>query len=163
MPDPADDPIVAQRARFAALAVLGKRVGYLALLVACVAFVAGVLRDLPPWSVATVVAGFAVATACLVPAIILGYAVAKAEHARTPARPSAADGHDAAGHNAADAHREGPARSVPFVRLAGHARLGHDGEEAGPRGAKPWVCVLRSSRLDVTPPDRPSRLVRRRR
>ncbi len=57
------------------LAAAGSRVGYLALLVAIVAFLVGVLNDLPAWSVALVVGGFAVATAALVPSIILGYAV----------------------------------------------------------------------------------------
>jgi hypothetical protein len=47
--------------------------------VACVAFVVGALSDLPGWSVGLVVGGLALATATLVPAIILGYAVAKAE------------------------------------------------------------------------------------
>jgi membrane protein implicated in regulation of membrane protease activity len=74
-----DDPVLVQRARMAALATLGKRIGYLALAVACVAFVVGALSDLPGWSVAVVITGLALATATLVPAIILGYAVAKAE------------------------------------------------------------------------------------
>ncbi len=69
------DPVLVQRERMRRLASLGSRVGYLALVVAIAAFLAGVLNDLPRWSVATVVAGFAVATACLVPSIILGYAV----------------------------------------------------------------------------------------
>lgn len=67
--------MLVQRERMRRLASLGSRIGYLALLVAIVAFLAGVLNDLPGWSVAAVVAGFAVATACLVPSIILGYAV----------------------------------------------------------------------------------------
>ena len=69
------DPVLVQRERMRRLASLGSRVGYLALLVAIVAFLVGVLNDLPGWSVALVVGGFAVATACLVPSIILGYAV----------------------------------------------------------------------------------------
>jgi Na+(H+)/acetate symporter ActP len=71
----AEDPVLIQRERMRRLASLGSRVGYLALLLAIVAFVVGALNDLPGWSVGLVVAGFAVATACLVPAIILGYAV----------------------------------------------------------------------------------------
>ncbi len=70
-----DDPVLVQRERMRRLAALGSRVGYAALLVAIVAFLAGVLNDLPGWSVGLVVAGFAVATTCLVPSIILGYAV----------------------------------------------------------------------------------------
>lgn len=73
------DPVLAQRARAARLAGLGKRVGYLALLVTIVAFGIGVATDLPAWSVTVVAAGFAVATVALVPAIILGYAVRAAE------------------------------------------------------------------------------------
>ena len=69
------DPVLVQRERMRRLASLGSRVGYLALLVAIVAFLVGVLNDLPGWSVGLVVGGFAVATACLVPSIILGYAV----------------------------------------------------------------------------------------
>ena len=57
------------------LASLGSRLGYLALTVAIVAFLVGVLNDLPSWSVALVVGGLAAATALLVPSIILGYAV----------------------------------------------------------------------------------------
>jgi len=69
------DSVLVQRERMRRLASLGSRVGYLALLVAVVAFLVGVRSDLPGWSVALVVGGFAVATACLVPSIILGYAV----------------------------------------------------------------------------------------
>lgn len=69
------DPILVERERMRRLAALGSRVGYLALLVAIVAFVVGALNDLAGWSVGLVVGGFAVATACLVPSIILGYAV----------------------------------------------------------------------------------------
>ena len=70
-----DDPVLVKRERMRRLAALGSRIGYAALLVAIVAFLVGVLNDLPSWSVTLVVAGFAVATACLVPSIILGYAV----------------------------------------------------------------------------------------
>ena len=70
-----DDPVLVQRERMRRLAAAGSRVGYLALLVAILAFAAGVLNDLPGWSVGLVVGGLAVATAFLVPSIILGYAV----------------------------------------------------------------------------------------
>jgi Na+(H+)/acetate symporter ActP len=70
-----DDPVLIKRERMRRLASLGSRIGYTALLVAIVAFVIGVLNDLPGWAVTLVVAGLAVATACLVPSIILGYAV----------------------------------------------------------------------------------------
>ncbi len=85
-----DDPVLVQRERMRRLAALGSRAGYLALLVAIVAFGVGVLNDLPGWSVALVVAGLAVATACLVPSIILGYAVkAAAREDRDRARARA--------------------------------------------------------------------------
>lgn len=71
----AEDPVLVQRERMRRLAALGSRVGYAALLVAIVAFLVAVLNDLPGWSVTLVVAGLAVATVCLVPSIILGYAV----------------------------------------------------------------------------------------
>ncbi len=69
------DGVLVQRERMRRLASAGSRVGYLALLVAIVAFVVGALNDLPGWSVTLVIGGLAVATACLVPSIILGYAV----------------------------------------------------------------------------------------
>ena len=71
----AEDPVLVRRERLRRLAALGSRVGYAALLVAIVAFLVGVLSDLPGWSVTVVVTGLAVATVCLVPSIILGYAV----------------------------------------------------------------------------------------
>jgi len=82
--------VLVQRERMRKPASLGSRVGYVALLVAVVAFLLGVLNDLPGWSVALVVGGFAVATACLVPAIILGYAVkaaAREDRERSRFRP----------------------------------------------------------------------------
>jgi Na+(H+)/acetate symporter ActP len=83
------DPVLEKRERMRRLASAGSRVGYLALLVAIVAFVVGMLNDLPSWSVSVVVAGFAVATACLVPSIILGYAVkAAAREDRERERPA---------------------------------------------------------------------------
>ena len=41
------DPVLVRREQMRRLASLGSRVGYLALLVAIVAFVAGALNDLP--------------------------------------------------------------------------------------------------------------------
>jgi len=70
-----EDPVLVERERMRRLAALGSRIGYLALLVAILAFAVGILNDLPGWSVGLVVGGLAVATACLVPSIILGYAV----------------------------------------------------------------------------------------
>ncbi len=70
-----EDPVLVERERMRRLAALGSLIGYLALLVAILAFAVGILNDLPGWSVGLVVGGLAVATACLVPSIILGYAV----------------------------------------------------------------------------------------
>ena len=73
------DPVLARRNQARRAATVGSRVGYLALAIACVAFLVGVLSGLPTWSVTVVLAGMAVATICLIPAIILGYAVKAAE------------------------------------------------------------------------------------
>lgn len=73
-PAPAD-PVLVRRAQMERVAKLGKRIGYLALTVAIVAFGIGVASDLPAWSVTTVIVGFGIATVALVPAIIIGYAV----------------------------------------------------------------------------------------
>ncbi len=75
----ATDPVLAQRDLLRRLANLGKRIGYCALAVAIVAFFVGVFTGLPGLAVGLVIAGFAVATAALVPAIILGYAVQAGE------------------------------------------------------------------------------------
>ena len=69
------DRVLRQRNRLRKAAAMGSRLGYAALLVAIIAFVFGVLNDLPTWSVIVVTIGLAVATGLLVPAIILGYAV----------------------------------------------------------------------------------------
>ena len=85
--------MLVRRERMGKLASLGSRLGYLALSVAIVAFLVGVLNDLPGWSVALVVGGLAAATALLVPSIILGYAVkAAAREDRDRARGAAGAG-----------------------------------------------------------------------
>ncbi len=71
----AEDPVVARRARIARFAALGERVGYLALLVAIVAFFVGVASSFPAWTVAVCVAGMAVACVVLPIPIVLGYGV----------------------------------------------------------------------------------------
>jgi membrane protein implicated in regulation of membrane protease activity len=73
------DPVLVRRAQLGRLAKVGKRLGYLALLAAIVAFAAGMASGLPPWSMTVVVAAMLVATLLLVPTIILAYAVKKAE------------------------------------------------------------------------------------
>lgn len=79
------DPVLARRDQARRAAQIGSRAGYLALAIACVAFVVGVFSGLPTWSVVVVLTGMAAATVCLIPAIILGYAVKAAE--REEARP----------------------------------------------------------------------------
>lgn len=73
------DPVVARRARIARLVGLAKRVGYLALLAAIVAFVVGAIAGFPTWTVAVAVAGLVVATVVLPIPIVLGYGIRAAE------------------------------------------------------------------------------------
>ena len=70
-----DDPVVARRARIARFAALGKRIGYLALGVAIVAFFVGVATSFPSWTVAVSVAGLITACVVLPLPIVLGYGV----------------------------------------------------------------------------------------
>jgi hypothetical protein len=78
-PGPADDPVLARRARIARLVVLGKRVGYTALLVAIVAFFVGAATSFPAWSVTTTIVGLVVAFVVLPLPIVFGYGVRAAE------------------------------------------------------------------------------------
>ena len=71
----AEDPVVVRRARIARFAVLGKRVGYLALLVAIVAFFIGVGTSFASWTVTVCISGLAVACVVLPIPIVLGYGV----------------------------------------------------------------------------------------
>lgn len=70
-----DDPVLARRARIARIAALGKRVGYLALGVAIVSFVAGTLTSFATWTVAVSTAGLVIACVVLPIPIVLGYGV----------------------------------------------------------------------------------------
>jgi len=80
-----DDPVLARRARIARIAALGKRVGYLALGVAIVAFVVGVLTDFARWTVVVSTTGLVLACLILPIPIVLGYGVrAAAREERTP-------------------------------------------------------------------------------
>jgi Na+/proline symporter len=76
---PADDPILVRRARYARLAALGQRAGYLCLAVAIVAFVVGFVLDLPSVAVGLSMAGLVGACVVLPPAIVAVYAVKAAE------------------------------------------------------------------------------------
>ena len=69
-----DDPVLVRRAQLERLANLGQRVGYLFLLVAVVAFFAGLATSYAIWGT-VVLAAMALCTVTLAPAIVLGYAV----------------------------------------------------------------------------------------
>lgn len=70
-----DDPVLARRERIARYATLGKRIGYLALTIAIVAFFIGVATDFPNWTVAVTIAGLVVSSVVLPIPIVLGYGV----------------------------------------------------------------------------------------
>jgi hypothetical protein len=70
-----DDPVLVRRARIARLAALGKRVGYLALLLAIVSFVAGVVTGFATWTVVLSTVGLVAACIILPVPIVLGYGV----------------------------------------------------------------------------------------
>lgn len=78
-PDPTTDPVVERRARIARLVGLGKRVGYLALLVAIVAFVIAVVAGFPDWAVGVSIGGLVVAIVVLPLPIVFGYGIRAAE------------------------------------------------------------------------------------
>jgi hypothetical protein len=69
------DPVQLQRARVKRWVGLGKRAGYLCLLVAIVAFGIAIATDLPGVLVAVVVAGLVGSALTLLPATIFGYAL----------------------------------------------------------------------------------------
>lgn len=70
-----DDPVLARRARIARLAALGKRIGYLALLLAIVSFVAGAITGFATWTVVLSTIGLVAACIILPIPIVLGYGV----------------------------------------------------------------------------------------
>jgi len=70
-----DDPVVARRERIARFAALGKRLGYVALAVAIIAFFVGVAAGFPSWTVTVSVAGLVTACVVLPLPIVLGYGV----------------------------------------------------------------------------------------
>ncbi len=73
------DPVVVRRARIARWAKLGKRIGYLALLIAIVGFAVGVVTGFSPGVVRVVVVGLIVMCIVLPVPIVLGYGVRAAE------------------------------------------------------------------------------------
>jgi ABC-type proline/glycine betaine transport system permease subunit len=70
-----DDPVLARRARIARAAALGKRIGYLALAVAIVSFVAGAITSFATWTVVVSTVGLVTACIVLPIPIVLGYGV----------------------------------------------------------------------------------------
>ena len=71
----AEDPVVARRERIARLAALGKRIGYIALGVAIVAFFIGAATAFPTWTVGVSIAGLVVSCVVLPIPIVLAYGV----------------------------------------------------------------------------------------
>ena len=76
---PNDDPVLERRARIARLVGLGKRIGYLGLLVAMVAFVIAVFAGFPSWAVGVSIAGLVVGIVVLPLPIVFGYGIKAAE------------------------------------------------------------------------------------
>jgi hypothetical protein len=74
-----EDPLLARRARIARLAGLGKRIGYLALAVAIVGFVAGVVTAFATWTVIVSTTGLVAACVILPIPIVLAYGVRAAD------------------------------------------------------------------------------------
>lgn len=77
--DPADDPVLAHRARLAAFVKVAKRVGYGLFGYAVVAFAFGAVLGFAAWLVTTIVAAMAVGSILLAPAIVFGYGIRAAE------------------------------------------------------------------------------------
>ena len=73
------DPVIARRRRIARAVRAGKRAGYLALLVAIVAFFAAAATSFPGPLVTTIVIALVASCLTLPPAIVFGYAVRAAE------------------------------------------------------------------------------------
>jgi hypothetical protein len=71
--------VLARRAQLGRLADTGKRIGYLILLLAIVAFVIGAIRGFTGPVVQIVVVSLGVSSVLLAPAIVLGYAVRAAD------------------------------------------------------------------------------------
>jgi hypothetical protein len=76
--DPSD-PVAAKRVRIGRMVGLAKRIGYLGLLVAMVAFVISAVAGFPGWAVGLTIAGLVVGIVVLPLPIILGYGIRAAE------------------------------------------------------------------------------------
>ncbi len=75
----ADDPVLARRARIARMVSVAKRIGYLALGVAIVAFFIAIIAGFPTWAVTVSVVGLIAACIVLPLPIVFGYGVRAAE------------------------------------------------------------------------------------
>jgi hypothetical protein len=73
------DPVLERRARIARAVTVAQRVGYLALAVAVVAFIAGFVAGFPAWLVTISVVALVAAIVILPLPIIFGYGVKAAE------------------------------------------------------------------------------------
>ena len=78
-PAPADDPVLARRARVARLVSLGQRLGYALLAVFCVLVIIGFPTGFPPAITTAAIACILVGSIVLAPAIVFGYAVKAAD------------------------------------------------------------------------------------
>ena len=76
---PEPDPVLARRARIARAVGLGKRVGYLLLLGAVVAFVVAAIAGFPSWAVTLTIVALIGACVVLPVPIVLGYGLRAAE------------------------------------------------------------------------------------
>jgi hypothetical protein len=78
-PESPIDPVRARRRQVAQWVGRAKRIGYLGLLAAIVAFAIGYPTGFPGWTVTLAVAGFAVSCITLPAAVAFGYGVNAAE------------------------------------------------------------------------------------
>jgi hypothetical protein len=76
---PEPDPVLARRARIARAVALGKRVGYLLLLGAVVAFAVAAIAGFPSWAVTLTIVSLIGACVVLPVPIVLGYGLRAAE------------------------------------------------------------------------------------
>lgn len=81
------DPVRQRRARIASAVRIAQRVGYGALLVAILAFVAGIAADFPNWLVVLTVTALVFAIIVLPVPIVLGYGVRAAEREERGSQP----------------------------------------------------------------------------
>lgn len=73
------DPVVERRARIARAVTIAQRIGYLALIIAVIAFVAAFVSGFPGWLVAITIGALVAAIVILPVPIIFGYGVRAAE------------------------------------------------------------------------------------